>query len=151
VSEGVPEEDGSHLLGAADEQADGAAVASPGIDQLGGRGALAVDRPGVVGPHAATPLSDGGRVARQGGVRVAPGPRRGRRGADRHACLGEGGDVFELGEAAVDQVLARPPVEARTSGARPAFAPVLAPPSGAPPSPPPSPWSTHKPIDPTNP
>jgi hypothetical protein len=104
VSEGVPEEDGSHLLGAAGEQADEAAVASPGIDGLGGRGALAVDRLGVVGPHAATPLSDGGRVARQGGVRVAPGPRRGRRGVDRHACLGEGGDVFELGEAAVDQV-----------------------------------------------
>jgi hypothetical protein len=94
---------------AAHQKADEAAVAGLGVDVLGGGGALPVDRLGVVAAHAAAPLGDGGRVARQGRVRVAPGARGWRRGADRHALPGEGVDVVELGEAAVDEMLARPP------------------------------------------
>ena len=91
VGEGVPEDDGLDLFDAAHQQAEQAAVAGLGVDELRGRGALLVDRLGVVAAHAAAPLGDGGRVARQGRVRVTPAARGGRRGVDRHAVRREGG------------------------------------------------------------
>ena len=75
VGKGVPEEHGPDLLDAAHQQADEAAVAGLGVDEFRGRGTLLVDRLGVIAAHAAAPLGDGGRVARQGRMRVAPGAR----------------------------------------------------------------------------
>ncbi len=78
-----------------------------GVDEFGRGGALLVDRPGLVRPHAKPPFGQRGRIARTGRVRIAVRARCGRRRIDGDAGFGEPLDVVELGEAAVGEVLAR--------------------------------------------
>ena len=96
------------LLEAAHEEAQQAAVAALGVDAFGGGGALLVDRLGRLAAHALAPGRHTGSVAVPWRVRVARRIARLRHRREHHDTRrGQRLDVGELGEAAVDQVLAR--------------------------------------------
>src|SRR5690242_18887854 len=106
VRDGEPQEHGTNLLAAADQQAISAAVAQMGVDAFV-LGALAIDRLALLARHPLPPSRRPGTVLLARGERVGLVLVVWRWDEDREAGGMRGFDIVDLVEAAIDQVLLR--------------------------------------------